>query len=125
MLQLFFTIGGELQRNVISSLLQQVRLMQRIVLDLEGFRFYSSSLLIVFEGDLAEISEDEYEDDQVEDHGPSFYQKPPVVKIIDFANCTYPGFTKEDIIHEGPDSGFLFGLENLIEILNIIRQSEE
>jgi hypothetical protein len=48
------------------------------------------------------------------------FHKAPVLKLIDFANVTFPGFCKDDIFHEGPDQGFLFGLNNLITILEAI-----
>ena len=50
---------------------------------------------------------------------PAFH-KAPVLRLIDFANVTFPGFCKDDIFHEGPDQGFLFGLNNLITILEAI-----
>ena len=45
---------------------------------------------------------------------------PPVVKLIDFANVTFPGLSKDDIYHHGPDRGLMFGLDSSIEILNKI-----
>jgi hypothetical protein len=39
------------------------------------------------------------------------------VRMIDFAHSTHRGL-KDSTIHEGPDQGFLFGLDNFIEILN-------
>ena len=49
-------------------------------------------------GDLAEVSEDEDDEEQGEE---GLYQKPPVVKIIDFANVTFPGFANDDKSHQG------------------------
>jgi hypothetical protein len=39
------------------------------------------------------------------------------VKIIDFAHATFEGFLGDPIVHEGADSGFLKGLDTLIDIL--------
>ena len=50
----------------------------------------------------------------------AIFHKAPVLRLIDFANVTFPGFCKDDIFHEGPDQGFLFGLNNLITILETI-----
>ena len=46
------------------------------------------------------------------------------IKIIDFANATMPGVFEYDSIHEGPDGGFLLGLENLQEILESLVEDE-
>jgi len=51
MLQAFFTVGGTLQRSVIINIIHQVERMRDVILSLGSFRFYSSSILIVFEGD--------------------------------------------------------------------------
>ena len=39
------------------------------------------------------------------------------VRMIDFAHSTHRGL-KDSTIHEGPDQGFLFGLDNFMKILN-------
>jgi hypothetical protein len=40
------------------------------------------------------------------------------VKMIDFAHVTYSGFHATDELHSGPDHGYLFGLDNLVSMLN-------
>ena len=39
------------------------------------------------------------------------------VKIIDFALATFQGFLGDPIVHHGPDTGFLKGLDSLLDIL--------
>ena len=39
------------------------------------------------------------------------------MKIIDFANITFKGFLEDSVIHIGPDSGYLKGIDTLIRIL--------
>lgn len=39
------------------------------------------------------------------------------VKIIDFAHATFQGFLGDPIVHQGPDTGFLKGLDSLLDIL--------
>merc|ERR1712108_133656 len=41
------------------------------------------------------------------------------VRLIDFAHSTHRGL-QDSVEHEGPDQGFLFGLENLASILEAI-----
>ena len=39
------------------------------------------------------------------------------MKMIDFANVTFKGFLDDSVIHIGPDSGYLKGIDTLIRIL--------
>ncbi|XP_014671761.1 PREDICTED: inositol hexakisphosphate kinase 1-like isoform X2 [Priapulus caudatus] len=39
------------------------------------------------------------------------------VRMIDFAHTTHEGFRDDCIVHKGPDTGYIFGLENMIRIL--------
>lgn len=43
------------------------------------------------------------------------------VRIIDFAHVTYRG-VDDPVVYQGPDQGFLFGLENMISILRNIER---
>lgn len=132
LLESFFTVGGTVQGDVICSVIEQAERLRRVVMNLESYRFYSSSLLIVFEGETESalhMTDESGQDSREEEEEDSEFSKaatatshhkPPVLKLIDFANVTFPGFCKDDIFHEGPDQGFLFGLNNLITILETI-----
>lgn len=63
----------------------------------DGFRFFSSSLLIAYDGQKAESDE-------------------LTLKMIDFAHSTFWGFGK-DKRYSGPDEGYLLGIRNLIRFL--------
>ena len=43
------------------------------------------------------------------------------VRIIDFAHSTHQGLA-DPVSYTGPDSGFIFGLENMISILKNIER---
>ena len=47
------------------------------------------------------------------------------VRMIDFAHVTYNGFNTTDEQHSGPDHGYLFGLSNLITMLNQLPEVKE
>ena len=49
---------------------------------------------------------------------------PVKVKIIDFANAANPENDDDSVLHEGPDKGFLMGLENLQEILEGLMEDD-
>ena len=44
------------------------------------------------------------------------------VRMIDFAHFTCDGFMDDQIVHKGPDDGFLFGLKKLIGMFQTIKE---
>lgn len=50
-------------------------------------------------------------------------QQPPRVEVrmIDFAHSTFKGFRGDTAVHDGPDRGYVFGLESLVQILESLR----
>ncbi len=38
-----------------------------------------------------------------------------VVRMIDFAHSTFEGFMDDPVLHSGPDSGYLKGLDTLVD----------
>ncbi|XP_038862551.1 inositol hexakisphosphate kinase 1-like isoform X2 [Salvelinus namaycush] len=62
-------------------------------------------------------------------HGPPRPQTRPSspsisvdVRMIDFAHSTFKGFRDDQTVHDGPDRGYVFGLESLIKILEGIKE---
>jgi inositol-hexakisphosphate kinase len=45
------------------------------------------------------------------------------VRIIDFAHSTHKDLD-DPVVYSGPDSGFLFGLENMIALLKGIERDQ-
>lgn len=54
---------------------------------------------------------------------PPAPQQPPLVdvRMIDFAHSTFKGFRGDTAVHDGPDRGYVFGLESLVQILESLR----
>ncbi|XP_029682682.1 inositol hexakisphosphate kinase 1 isoform X1 [Takifugu rubripes] len=53
---------------------------------------------------------------------PQPKQPPRVeVRMIDFAHSTFKGFRGDTAVHDGPDRGYVFGLESLVQILESLR----
>lgn len=46
------------------------------------------------------------------------------VRMIDFAHTTYKGSKYNQAVYDGPDHGYIFGLENLIKIIQSIPVGE-
>jgi len=106
----FFTSGGALQKDVIQCVLDEIKSMKKVLITLDHLRLYASSLLIVYEGlDITDHDNDHIEHDK--------NQTSVKVKIIDFANAALP---EDDVVHLGPDHGFIHGLESLKNILEVL-----
>uniref|UniRef100_A0A671VY86 Kinase n=1 Tax=Sparus aurata TaxID=8175 RepID=A0A671VY86_SPAAU len=167
----FFHDGRRLRQELLSPVLRRLREMQAALEACESYRFYSSSLLIIYdgdpprtpsrprhrggeEGDEDEPSDEEDEDDEEEEeeeeegafgfprsssasgstgvaggssnsgssrssHSTGEASSPEVdVRMIDFAHTTCRHFGEDSVVHEGLDSGFIFGLQNLITIIS-------
>lgn len=167
----FFHDGLRLRRELLSPVLRRLREMQAALEACESYRFYSSSLLIIYdgqpprpparprhrggeEGDEDEQSdedeEEEEDDDEEEEEGAFSFSPSPSggggvssvagcgggssrsshggggeasgaavdVRMIDFAHTTCRHYGEDSVVHEGQDSGFIFGLQNLITIIS-------
>ena len=126
----FFFNNGFLRTDVVMKVIQEIRRIREELLCLDGFRFYSSSLLIIYEGKHRPNNEVFNRQDSLDSETLTFYKKvmdsPVKVKIIDFANAAHPDIMDDnDVYHQGPDGGFLLGLENLQEILESFVEDEK
>ena len=87
---------GFFSPDIVPILLDKLKKLKIILSSLESYRFYTSSLLIVYDAECPRETAD--------------------VRLIDFAHTTKSGLGS--VSHSGPDSGFLFGLDNLISIIS-------
>lgn len=139
----FFSDGHVLRSELLTPVLQRLRDMRAVLESCESYRFFSSSLLIIYdsappptparsrpsrggeEGD--EDDEDDDEDGAYggrRDHtsGPALVSPTVDVRMIDFAHTTCRDYGEDGIVHEGGDSGYIFGLQNLISILSQLEE---
>lgn len=154
----FFHDGHRLRRELLSPVLRRLREMQAALEACESYRFYSSSLLIIYDGEPPraparprhrggeEGDEDEQSDEDEEEEGAFSYSPSGGsssvaggggsrsshsggsgeagsgaavdVRMIDFAHTTCRHYGEDSVVHEGQDSGFIFGLQNLITIIS-------
>ena len=134
----FFFNNGFLRTDIISKVISEIHKMRMHLRRLDGYRFYSSSLLIIYEGKQVvkqlqtsmSLEDDEANCQDSLDSDTLYFCKsvissPIKVKIIDFANASIPAELTNNIYHKGQDGGFLMGLENLQEILEGLLEEEK
>ncbi|KAJ8361096.1 hypothetical protein SKAU_G00176210 [Synaphobranchus kaupii] len=159
----FFHDGRRLRQELLSPVLRRLRDMQAALEACESYRFYSSSLLIIYdgeppraqrprlrggeEGEEDDLSEEEDEEEEEEAGAFGFPcggaaggggssstggvmsrasrgEGGPLVdvRMIDFAHTTCRHYGEDSVVHEGQDSGYIFGLQNLITIISQLEE---
>ncbi|CAF0768993.1 unnamed protein product [Adineta ricciae] len=99
----FFDNGRTKRLDVLPEIIDRLRTLYETINSLARYRFYSGSLLIVYDSSL--------QSDLID------------VRMIDFAHSIHASTTDETSasnIHMGPDKGYLCGLEHLINIFKEI-----
>ncbi|XP_008103209.1 inositol hexakisphosphate kinase 1 [Anolis carolinensis] len=129
--------GVELRNDLFEPILSKLRSLKAVLERQASYRFYSSSLLIIYDGKDARSetnmeSRPEVRLKQVDLSPPENLQdasstessttQPKVdVRMIDFAHSTFKGFRDDPTVHDGPDRGYVFGLESLTNIIGQMR----
>uniref|UniRef100_A0A3Q2QEU9 Kinase n=1 Tax=Fundulus heteroclitus TaxID=8078 RepID=A0A3Q2QEU9_FUNHE len=122
----FFHDGRRLRHELLSPVLRRLREMQAALEACESYRFYSSSLLIIYDGEPPRTPASSAAGglsggggSSRSSHGAGEASSPEVdVRMIDFAHTTCRHYGEDSVVHEGQDSGFIFGLQNLITIIS-------
>ena len=115
----FLHDGVRVRTELIAHIVHKLQKLIDIVSQQNCLRFYSSSLLIMYEGhqdqEGAEMKSDDREQCCVD------------IQMIDFANTCHKGQKKgtNTPIHNGPDKGYMYGLENLVTMLNNLTSKSE
>ena len=121
----FLHNGQQFRTELIEPLRYKLQKLHKVIEKQHSFRFYSSSLLLMYEGHIDETKEQENgrsKQDQVGRNNSSSLLNKVDVRMIDFAHTTHSGFSG-DRTRTGPDTGYLFGLRNLIRILDEIQEN--
>lgn len=103
----------------IGALLERIAKLENLIRGLPGFRFYASSLLVIYDGGAIQKVEVDHESKALTKEQEKKAQSSIFIKIVDFANCV----TAEDELPEtvpcpphdpdGIDRGYLRGLRSL------------
>ena len=116
----FLHNGEQFRMELIEPLLYKLRKLYKVIEKQNSYRFYSSSLLLMYEGDMQRKCNCNTEKEQDTYRHKENINNKVDVRMIDFAHTTYGVFVG-DPVRSGPDSGYLFGLKNLIRLLEEIR----
>ncbi|XP_069420230.1 inositol hexakisphosphate kinase 3 [Ovis canadensis] len=101
----FLHDGTRFRMELLEPIQHQLQALLSVIRSQSSYRFYSSSLLIIYDG----------QEPPPTPHGTNVSKVD--VRMIDFAHTTYKGSWNEHTTYDGPDPGYIFGLENLIQIL--------
>ncbi|KAG6935430.1 inositol hexakisphosphate kinase 3 [Chelydra serpentina] len=127
----FLHNGNHLRTNVLEPLVSQLKALLSVIKSQSSYRFYSSSLLIIYDG-----QEPKENKETLDNHPQGCFQNinctmphgtghPKVdVRMIDFAHTTYKDSKYNHTVYDGPDHGYIFGLENLVKIIENTREGE-
>ncbi|XP_007888692.1 inositol hexakisphosphate kinase 1 [Callorhinchus milii] len=137
----FLHNGKYLRKDLFDAILQKLRNLKAVLEKQASYRFYSSSLLIIYDGkerkaDFRHKYSETFvpQDNSTQETispvpSSSSNGSPPMpkldVRMIDFAHSTFRGFPDDQTVHDGPDKGYIFGLENLINILEEIQNENQ
>ena len=97
--------GLKIRTDAIDPIIEKLESLYKSIQSKSAYRFYGSSLLVLYDGYDASTDQEKNID----------------VRMIDFAHSTHIGYKQDHKVHNGPDQGYLFGLENLIKIFNEIK----
>ena len=135
----FFNSGYHFKSELLEPMIQKLHKLYKVIEKQQSFRYYSSSLLLMYDGAQDTIpGENESSPGKDADNcnERSDRTEPPTrkrslsssrnhrlprvdVRMIDFAHTTHSGFSG-DRVRTGPDKGYLFGIKNLIRLLEEI-----
>ncbi|XP_038596628.1 inositol hexakisphosphate kinase 1 [Tachyglossus aculeatus] len=140
--------GLALRRDLFGPILSKLRGLKAVLERQASYRFYSSSLLIIYDG--KEPWVEKYLDRRAETRlkradcsaldltlpdilpgstgtnaSPEAVLPKVDVRMIDFAHSTFKGFRDDPTVHDGPDMGYVFGLESLINIMEQMQEENQ
>ncbi|NWU12813.1 IP6K3 kinase, partial [Cephalopterus ornatus] len=123
-LRQFLCTGNQLRAELLEPIILRLKALLSVIRKQSSYRFYSSSLLIIYDG------QEPKESTAAVDHHlpfPKTHGTNPArvdVRMIDFAHTTFKGSKSSPTPHDGPDHGYIFGLENLIKILQNLSEGK-
>lgn len=100
--ELFFnTAAKSIRKELLESMVHKIEALQAVLASIDGYRFFSSSLLLIYDRDSSNNNVD--------------------VRLIDFARVRIPVPDPQDQTLLQPDTGALLGLSTILKSLTAVR----
>ncbi|NXE81132.1 IP6K3 kinase, partial [Cochlearius cochlearius] len=129
-LRQFLCNGNHLRTDLLPPIILRLKALLSVPPQQSSYRFYSSSPPPIYDG------QEHKENAAPLDNHHLHFQKTNCttphgtnhsradVRMIDFAHTTFKGSKCNHTTYDGPDHGYIFGLENLIKILQNISEGK-
>ncbi|NWS28380.1 IP6K3 kinase, partial [Polioptila caerulea] len=122
-LRQFLCTGNQLRTDLLEPIILRLKALLAVIRKQSSYRFYSSSLLIIYDGQEHKEGADHHLPlAKTQGTNPCRVD----VRMIDFAHTTFKGSKSNPnpTQHDAPDHGYIFGLENLIKILQSLSEGK-
>ncbi|XP_078465825.1 inositol hexakisphosphate kinase 2-like isoform X1 [Lampetra planeri] len=116
----FFRNGQRLRKELLEPVLRKLSELRVALERQDSYRFYSSSLLIIYEG-----QEECRVGNGHGDEATGALAAKVDVRMIDFAHTTCRTFLDDPVAYDGPDENCIIGLCSLIRFLCQVKQEAE
>ena len=124
-LKLFFHNGKILRKELIHPLIEMLKSLREVVITQDSHRFYSSSLLIIYDGKPSATTATQVngceEETVVSGSEPAGLaarlrasRQMVDLRMIDFAHATHSGYLNDPVRYTGEDEGYVVGLNTII-----------
>ena len=129
-LRQFLFNGRRYRMDLVPDIVKMLKQLRRVISEQDSYRFFSSSLLMVYEGNDDETLDEDcasvcpnglHSQSCSLDLSPedlSATRKRVDIRMIDFAHTTHQGFVNDPVHYQGPDKGYILGLNTLIDVFN-------
>ena len=108
-----WTTKPVIDKCLVRSALHKLSQLRESVAQLNSYRFYSASLLFIYEGKSFSAKSKLNCQDETGNSSRRWFHGEVNVRLIDFAHYC----CGDESVHPGPDAGILYGLDNLIKLL--------
>ena len=125
----FLYNGKCYRRDIVPGLVAMLRALREVIRKSDSYRFFSSSLLVMYDGSVCDSSDDTGVRWTTENNSHSSSASPlnfeelrKVVdlRMIDFAHSTHKGCLHDRVSYSGSDEGYILGLTTLITSLELM-----